>query len=232
MNNFKRIWNNRWILRSLPKSIYFNFHYLPFMQAIHLPILLYKAKFNSLGGSIRIEGGGKFGMIKLGVYGCGIYPNSGVTFSNNGDIVFNGKVCIGNESYISVGSNAKVVFGNNFMATAAFRLTAQKDVVFGDFVRFGWDSLIMDSDHHKMRRLDGTFTRGYGYVKIGSFNWFGNGCRITKNVVTPDYLTIAAGTYLTTKVEVPSYSVICNKKSIDVIANDMWLDPNNEKIDF
>lgn len=49
------------VLRYLPWSIYFNFHYLPFGQAIHLPILLYKPRILKSKGHVKIEcpGGGK-----------------------------------------------------------------------------------------------------------------------------------------------------------------------------
>ena len=35
-------------LPHLPQSIWFNFHYLPFSQAMKLPILLYKPHFKAL----------------------------------------------------------------------------------------------------------------------------------------------------------------------------------------
>lgn len=48
------------LIRSILPSIYFNFHYLPFGQAIKLPILLYKPSFQKCKGRVIIEGGGKF----------------------------------------------------------------------------------------------------------------------------------------------------------------------------
>lgn len=56
---FKKIKQKLWMLRSLPWSIYINFHYLPIRQAWHLPIMVYKARFLKLGGSIEILGGGR-----------------------------------------------------------------------------------------------------------------------------------------------------------------------------
>ena len=60
MNSIIKIWNKRWMLRSLFSTIYFNFHYLPFNQAIRLPILLYKPHLVKCKGSVNIskEGGG------------------------------------------------------------------------------------------------------------------------------------------------------------------------------
>lgn len=55
----KRINNKIEILRSLPKTIYFNFKYLPIRQALHLPIILYRPNLINLKGRIEIQGGGK-----------------------------------------------------------------------------------------------------------------------------------------------------------------------------
>ncbi len=45
MNLILKIWNKKWILRNILQTLYINFHYLPFKQAIKLPILVYKPKF-------------------------------------------------------------------------------------------------------------------------------------------------------------------------------------------
>ena len=50
MDILKKICSKRWMLRSLVSTIRFNFHYLPFSQAIYLPIGLYKCKLLKLGG--------------------------------------------------------------------------------------------------------------------------------------------------------------------------------------
>lgn len=84
MHIIKRLWYKRWVLRSLLSTIYFNFHYLPFRQAVRLPILLYKPHFLDLKGKIIISGGVKTGMIELGRYKVSLYPNSGVVIENHG----------------------------------------------------------------------------------------------------------------------------------------------------
>ena len=52
-----KIKGNRWVLRSIIPTIYFNFHYLPFRQAVKLPIFLYKPHLKLTKGSITIQGG-------------------------------------------------------------------------------------------------------------------------------------------------------------------------------
>ena len=174
----------------------------------------------------------KPGIIRLGENNVDIYPNKGIHINNLGQIEFRGTARIGNNCFISIGKSAQVTFGDNFRATAAFRLACYDSMTFGDNVRFGWDCLAMDTDFHKLTRKDGTTTKGYGPIQIGSNNWFGNGCRIMKNTSTPDYCSIAAGTWLSKPVDVPEYSVIGNKKEIGIIASGVYLDPNDCDIDY
>lgn len=56
---FSKIKSKAWVLRSIIPTIYFNFHYLPFKQAIKLPIFLYKPHLKLMKGTITILGGGK-----------------------------------------------------------------------------------------------------------------------------------------------------------------------------
>ena len=99
----KKIFRYRYILYSL----YFNFRYLPFKQAIKLPIVLYKPHLLKCKGTIvinPIDGKITFGMIRLGFPGVSVYPNNGITWENHGGtIIFKGKCVIGNDSYLSFG---------------------------------------------------------------------------------------------------------------------------------
>ena len=123
----KRVWRGRRILRYILHSVFFNFHYLPFHEAVKLPILLYKPKLLKLKGTIKIKQEDKigFGMIRLGFPEVSLYPNTGIVFENyGGTVVFKGQCCIGNNSYLSIGPKAIVEFGNRFSATTTFRLTS------------------------------------------------------------------------------------------------------------
>ena len=53
----KTIMRYAWVVRYIIPTIYFNFHYLPFKQAIYLPIWLRKPKLLNLKGEISIPGG-------------------------------------------------------------------------------------------------------------------------------------------------------------------------------
>lgn len=88
---FNKIKRDTWVLKYIIPTIYFNFHYLPFKQAIFLPIYLRKPKLLTLKGKVIIQAGGgkiKPGMIRLGVFGVSIYPSRGIMIENRGTIIF------------------------------------------------------------------------------------------------------------------------------------------------
>ena len=234
MNIVKKLWNNRRILRSILPTIYFNFHYLPFSQAVKLPILLYKPKLLKMKGNVKIGGGKiKYGMIRLGFPTVSLYPNSGIVYENHGGtIIFNGKCSIGNNSAISIGAKAVVEFGDRFSATTTLRLTSYHKITIADCVTFGWDTLVMDTDFHKLTKVSSGYSKRYAPISIGSNNWFGNGCRIMKRTVTPDYCVISAGTILSASVSAPSYSVVGNDNHVVVKATGVWRNVDDDVIKY
>lgn len=231
MNIFNKVWKYKRYLRNIIQSIYFNFHYLPFSQAIKIPILLYKPKFLELNGNIKINGNIKCGMIRFGFTGVSLYPNSGVTIENHGGtIIFNGKCFIGNNSYISIGPKGIIEFGDDFCATSTLRLTSYDKIIFKNCVHFGWDTLIIDTDFHKLTKLSGGYSKGHAPISIGENNWFGNGCKIMKRTQTPNYCVISAGTILSGKVDAPEYSVIGNEQKVIVKATGVWRNVKDDAI--
>ncbi len=232
---FNRIRGGLWKLRSLPQSVWFNFHYLPFCQAIKLPIILYKPKLWLCKGSIVINAKEiKRGMITLGENTVSLCPNTGISFwcDKGGRIEFNGSCEIGNNSAIEVGSTGRVVFGDHFVATATLRLTSYNAITFEDYVVFGWDCTIMDTDFHKLTKVGGGYSRGYGSIHIGCRNWFGTGTLVMKNTRTPDYCVIAARSVLNKYYDFPPYSVIGPSHEMVVKKQGRWLNVEDDIIEY
>lgn len=89
----KIFWEWKWAF--LP-SIYFNFRYLPFKQAIKLPIWINKPHLHAMKGKIIIDAPFvKTGMIHLGGFGGHMYPNNGIHITQwGGKIIFKGRCYI------------------------------------------------------------------------------------------------------------------------------------------
>lgn len=222
-------------MRSLPQTIYFNFHYLPFKQAVHLPILLYKPRLLELKGSVSIicTGGGriKYGMIRLGFPSVSIYPNRGIMYENHGgDIIFHGAFHAGNNSYISVGAKAKVEIGDDAGAATSLKIVSYDAIHIGNKSLFGWDTMLLDTDFHKMTKVKGGYSKGHAPIWIGDYNWFGNSCKILKRTKTPDYLVVSAGTILSGEVNALSYSVVGTENKVVVKATGLWLNPDDDAL--
>lgn len=223
-----KIWKNRWILRALIPSIYFNFKHLPFRQAVHLPILIYKPHFCSDSGKIIIEGKPSFAMIRLGVNIVMLYPNNGIVFENRGTIVFKGKAKIGNNSAISVGPEGHIIFGNEFNATTHLQLISYHKVTFEDNVLIGWNTLITDSDFHSLTDINtGKKNKAYGPIYVGRNVWIANGCKLYKNAMIPDNCVLGADSILHSPIVCSPYSTIITKFEKIINSNGFYLNPKD-----
>lgn len=235
MDIITKTWHNRNILRSIFSTIYFNLHYLPFQQAIKLPILLHKPKFHKLKGSVTIDANQiSFGMVRLGFHQVSLYPNTGITLEihEEGKITFHGRCAIGNASAISIGNKGHVVFGNRFNASASLKLTSYCYIEFREKVRIGWENTFMDTDFHKLTKISGGYSKGFGSITIGSNNWFGLRCTILKNTQTPDFCVIGGCSVLNRDYrDIPEYSVISgNPAQLKRIG--LFRDMNNDQINY
>lgn len=223
MHILKTIRSNSWMLRSLAKTVFFNLHYLPLRQAIKLPIWLYKAKLLKTRGRITINARNiRPGMIRLGVNKVSVYRNSGISLEINGDIVFNGTCCIGNDSFVAVDGGC-LTFGKFFNATAACRIVCRKAVTFADDVLIGWNNMICDSDFHRMRDLvSGMWNETEKEITIGNHVWIANGCSVMKGSVIPDNVIVAAHSLVNKKLDVPKFSLVAGSPATKKKDNVDW----------
>lgn len=232
MKFLKKLFGYRHMLRYLHKTIYFNFRSLPFSQAVKLPIWLYRPHIVSCKGKVILGGAIRSGMIRMGFNMVSIYPRNGVTIENRGVMVFNGRCSIGNDSYISVGRHRKIVFGDRCTATASLKLASHCGITFGDKVSIGWNCMFIDTDFHRLTRVDGKKVKAYGEIKVGNNVWFGNNCTVMKNTVIPDFTTIAAGTMLVGRLDTPEKVVIGNKRTTEVLKSGIWRNFDDDGICF
>lgn len=221
---------NKWIIFYLIHSIYINFKYLPFRQAIKLPIFVYRPKFLELNGKIKIESPIKTGMIQLGFYRVPLYSDSGCLFQINGDVIFKGKAKIGNDSKLIVGNGATLTFGDNFNATAAFKVVCYNNIIFEKNALIGWDNLFMDYDFHELTYVNQMGGKGYGSIIIKQDTWFCNGCRTYKNVSIPKYSVISANSILSNISMDKECTIIGNRMDTGIKKENVYHDYENDKI--
>ena len=108
-------------------------------------------------------------------------------------------------------------------------MACYKSIEFKEKVTFGWDNIVIDTDFHKLTKLNGGYTDAYGPITIGSYNYIGTKCLIIKGTTTPNYLTIGAGSFLNKEYTFPEYSVVAGNP-ITIKATDVYLNPDDDKV--
>lgn len=208
-------------------TIYFNFHYLPFRQAIKLPILLYRPKYISLKGTVKIESEKvHFGMIKLGPLVNTCNPNCGISIDNRGgSIVFKGDAIFANDSYFMICEDAVLTLGRDLDCNC--KIKCAKSIEIGDETWIAYDSMIMDSDWHALTDVTtGKLLKKTSPVKIGKHNFISYKCIVTKGAVTPDYATFMPGSLINQVYEGEENSLF-GGNPCELIDEGYYMDHNN-----
>lgn len=215
---------------SIPKTIWFNFHYLPFKQAINLPIFCYKVRLRKSKGEVVIDSGNIItGMIKLGNDIVGIYPNNGVTWENTGRIIFRGTAKFGNSCSICIGRKGTLDIHDGFITSAATKIICANSITFHRDVRIGWEALIMDTSFHRIKGLDGKFRgKGYGEIVLGKNNWLGTKCTVFPGAKTPDYCVVGAGSFLNKDISDWPTHIMVAGNPVQIKVRNVWRDVNDD----
>lgn len=210
----------------LPQTLYFNFRYLPFKQAIHLPIMLYKPHFIRLNGSVSIDTPHvKLGMIDLGKLVNTCNPNSGIILDLDGNLIFKGSAIFANNSAIMIQDGGTITLGDNF--DCAGQLKCARSIEFGEYCVVAYGSMVMDSDWHALTDIvSGKLVKKTIPVKIGNYNFISFNCLVTKGTITPDYCTFTYNSHLCKKYDVEPYSLL-GGNPCELLDEGYYMDPLN-----
>ncbi len=181
------------ILRSLPKTVWFNFRYLPFDLALKLPFYIhYRTKIHIKDGFVKIERKAplKTFMIKFGNMGSfGIVENHyNVFFVDHGSILFKGKAAFGVGS--SIRSEGELIIGDNFNANRNSFISCTRKIEIGNNVLLGWNVSIRDSDGHMLIH-NNIPQEPFAKVRIGDNVWICANAKILKGVNIGDHSVVA-----------------------------------------
>lgn len=192
------------ILFSIPKTVFFNFRYLPFKQAVKLPIwITYNSKIKIGGGkNIRIKGTVRTAMIRIGFHKvpiCNPVDKTILDIARGGLLSFEGAAHIGNGTKIRIANNAELVLGDNFAVSASSQINCYKKICFGRDIQFSWDCLCMDSDTHIIYGERKEQINEPREIIFGNKVWIGCRTIILKGAVIPGNCVIGAGSLVSGK---------------------------------
>lgn len=206
------------------KTIFFNFHYFPFMIAIRMPIFVYwRSNLYRMKGKVIIDAPIKTGMIHLGPHGLGTQDvlYSRTIWNLSGILIFKGKAEIGRGSKISVGENSTLTLGDNFLITGDTEIICDNSISFGNDCLLSWDVLIMDTDFHQICDKNGCKQNCPRPIVIGNHVWIG--CRnvILKGVTIADNNVISANSTITRNFLEENCIIGGHGRNIEVIKKDI-----------
>ena len=212
------------IIRSIPKTLRFNFHYFPLKMAWKLPVVVsHRTYLRELHGKVELPEKVERAMIKIGFGDVGHYDRkrSRSIWQVSGTVSFGGKASIGHGSKLSVRGHLSL--GAGFNMTAESTIVCAKEIRFGDDCLLSWDILVMDTDEHPLfngRETVRRETRDSGSVPrpevprpvsndmederinpdkailVGDHVWIGCKCVLLKGAEMPSNTVLAAGTIL------------------------------------
>lgn len=209
---------------NLLKTIYFNFHYFPVRTAIHLPIFIYKrSELYQIKGKIMIDAPLRMGMVKLGEHGLGTQDllYSRTMWDVFGTLVIKGHVSIGRGTKISIGREAVLTLGDNFVITGNSEIICQKEITFGSDCLLSWDILMMDTDFHHIYDKSNNLINTPKAISIGNHVWIGCKNTILKGVSIADDNIISANSTITRSVNETNCIISGHGKSIEVLKKDI-----------
>lgn len=186
-------------IRCVPKTLFFNFYYLPFRQAIRLPILVnHRTKFVALGGKLTIPQSAKTGKIKLGFGRVQIADSRYSRFiwnlSDGGEISLGDHIKIGTGSKLHV--QGKLFIGSESNFTGEATIICNKEVSFGEQCLISWQTLFMDSDLHRITDSTNQQTNSDKPIYIEKKVWIGSrstiikGTKVSRNSVIASTSTV------------------------------------------
>ncbi|MBN2388215.1 MAG: acyltransferase [Anaerolineales bacterium] len=191
----------------LPRSLYFNFRYLPFSQAIRLPFWIGpKVKLVSMGGKVSVEGPLYRAMIEIGIgyadfYDARFTPSLWLV---KGTVIFKGQARLGPGFRLAVGKGGKATFGNQFKITADAAVNCRQEITFGENVIIAWGTQISDTDWHEIVDEKGTCLNPDRPVSIGNNVWIGTNVVVLQGTRLADGCILAAGAVIKGEHLVPN----------------------------
>lgn len=178
------------------ETIFINFYFLPFKQALRLPILVYgKLRMNSIQGDIYLDVDKiSKGIVKINARNDSSSGSGGETeiSLNHGTIIFKGRAQIGRGCKILVYNNGVVQFGSYFHCMNMNNIGCCNKIIIGDYVTIGHQNQIFDTDFHFIVNDKFVSKPNSCPVIIGDNVWLTNRTSIMKGVHLSPYTIVGS----------------------------------------
>lgn len=192
-------------------TLYFNFIFFPFKQAIHFPVFVYGwPKLFAQTGHLKCIGECYPGMVRLNcTIGGGPQFAGGNTELNLwGDIIFRGKCIIGSGNRIAV--SGLLDMGKDTKIANSCNITAASTVCIGKHSRIAHQCQVLDSNYHFIADFKRGIVKKMDHpITIGDYCWICNSTTVTGGAVIPNKTIVASNSLVNKDMSnMPAESII------------------------
>lgn len=194
-------------------TLYFNFVFFPFRQAVHLPVFVYGwPKLFSQYGRMECVGECKTGMVRLNltIGGAPQYSAGNIELNIWGKVIFRGKCQIGSGSKLIVGEHGVLDLGKNIKIMNFCNCTAYSGIRIGAQTWIVHRCQLFDTNFHFMADFKhGVVKKQAQPIIIGDYCWICNSTTITGGTVIPDKTVVASNSLVNKDMSsIPEESII------------------------
>lgn len=184
---------------SLWNTLRINFRFLPFRQALKLPIFIFRRSELHIGknAQLQFECPLQTGMVKIGAIDFRWIPAGSHNYlSLDGKIIVKGpNIVLGYNSTIVLAKEACINLGGENILNHDTKLLIHQELTMDFGARMGWNCQICDSSFHYVV-VDGKVARKTKPIYIGREAWVSSYCLIGRGAVLPNYSVLAQSSML------------------------------------
>lgn len=208
MGKFDMRYLNPFRIIRLFYSLIFCLRYLPFQQAIKIPICINnKLKISSLkkGQIILPKNSQRFSII-IGLGGSPALQEfiTGIHLDQNSQLIFKGKAIISEGCVLRCEKDSIIQFGDNFYCNKNNYFRSSCKISFGDNCLVGWNNTFNTTDGHAIGKKGSVFSTQMAPIIIGNHVWITTHCSFLKGCTISDNCVITQGSIITNKFNTPN----------------------------
>lgn len=203
------------------KSLYYNFKFLPFSEALKLPIAVgYNTTIYNMN-NVKLLGCGRF------AFSFGLPINSFIDKRKSTVIDFRGKTTIygrcvfGSGSIVIVNKYGQMEIGEGFVCSGGLNIECHSKITFGNNCVLSWNITILDTDFHPIYDGLGKFLNPNRPITIGDNVWIGCNSTVLKGVVIDDNVVVASTSTISKNITKPNTIVCSGSSEIKYIKDDI-----------
>lgn len=170
-------------LFSLPKTIWVNFRFLQFRDAIHLPLFVgADTHIGPMKGTIVFETKLSPFIVKFSWSGTNsrmVERKSFLSVGKKGRLIFKGKSIFGRGCSLIV-DYGEMSVGNQFFCNRNCSFSCNDCVSISDDVMFGWNIEVLDSDNHEVIYDNNFEHKSHKPIFVGNHVWVAAYCHLLK----------------------------------------------------